>query len=387
MIVDEDFIFDENGQISDDDQIYEKLDEWHENDEYDNILETVYAIPREMWSNKLWFRMISALNNKKEFDKAKEELDKIIEICKTPSDKGSAYYMLGYMFYMQNKDIKALYCYRRAMKEDPERDLQSECDDCQRYIDESLNKLEEMSDDVIKLIDNCLKTVPKKDKIKINENIFALLIGIIPSARKIPCIDKCIGLDSIFDKYEEDEKEAVRQWLLRVYNVKDIKTLITACNDNFNVSGKYDDIVAYMSGKPNFDLDIMDKNVKLMWDSCMMFCEKIVGKVPKGGVTAWDIGERTGLVRYAYACDIITDSEYVLAVMELTDEIKKRYSSWNEYLAGYIFGSGIFMLLVSDFSIDESIDFMCKIAKVMLESDIPQCRWIESSRRTIKFEN
>lgn len=382
--MDKDFILDENGLISDDDPIYEKLDEWHENDEYDNILEAIYAIPREMWSNKLWFRVISALNNKKEFDKSREELDKILERCEAPLDKGSAYYMLGYIYFMQDKEIKALDCYRCAMKEDPEKDLQSECEECQKYIDEGFSKLDEEINDIVKLIDSYLNDVPKKDKIKPTENEFAITIGLVPSLRTF--INRCIGIDDIFEKYDEDEKKVVREWFLKKCNVKDIKTLTAAYNSQLSTNGKYKDIVAYISGKPNFDINDFDSDTRLVWDSCMRFCEKMINKTPDGGLIAWDISEKMGILRHAYACDIITDSEYILAVMELTDEIKKEYSSWKEYLTGYIFGAGMFMFFSNELNISQTVEFMCNITTIILSSAISQYKWVDGLRRTIKFE-
>ena len=386
--MDKDFILDKNGMISDNDPIYEKLDEWHENDEYDNILETIYAIPREMWSNKLWFCVISALNNKKEFDKAKEELDKITERCETPQDKGSACYMLGYIYYMQDKEIKALDCYHQAMKEDPERDdLQSDCEDCRKCIDEAWNTLEKISKNIVKLIDISLNEVPKKDKIKPSENEFAITIGLIPSLRKMTCIDKYVGIENIFAKYDEDDKKIVREWFLENCNIKDIKTLTNAYNNQLSINGRYEDLVAYASGKPNFDIDDFDSDTRLVWDSCMTFCEKFMDKIPDGGLTAWDVSEKMGFLRHAYASDIITDSEYILAVMELTDEIREKYSSWKEYLTGYIFGAGMFMFCSNELNISQAIEFMCDIAEIVLESDIPKYKWVDGLRRTIRFEN
>lgn len=385
--MDKDFILDENGWISDDDPIYENLDKWHENNEYDNILETIYAISREMWSNKLWFRLVSALNNKHEFDKAKEELNKLSERCKTPQDKGSFYYMLGYIYFMEDKEITALRYYNKATDADPKKDLKEECAECQKCIDEALNKQEVAIDDIIKLIDGCLKVVPKKEKVKPNENEFALIIGLIPSVHTLPCVEEPIGIESIFAKYDKSVKEDVRQWLWNVYNIKDIKTLKAVSDEQFNVKGKYNDIAAYLAGKRGLPIELLNDERKSIWDACMVFCKKFVEKVPNLDLSAWDISEKTGLVRHAYGCDIISDSEYILAVMELTDEIKKRYSSWNDYLAGYIFGSGLFMFLVSDFNIDKAVNFMCKVAEAILQSDIPNYKWADGLRRTIKFED
>ncbi len=51
--------------ISDSDKLYEELDKWHDDNEYDKIANAVMNIPHENWSNKMWFRLISAYNNLK----------------------------------------------------------------------------------------------------------------------------------------------------------------------------------------------------------------------------------------------------------------------------------------------------------------------------------
>lgn len=45
--MEQEFSIDKNGMIKDNDPIYKKLDEWHDNDEYDKILETIYEIPKK----------------------------------------------------------------------------------------------------------------------------------------------------------------------------------------------------------------------------------------------------------------------------------------------------------------------------------------------------
>ena len=100
----------EKGQIKDTDPLYDTLDVWHDEDEYDKILETIYAIPREQWSNKLWFRVISALNNKGEFTEAKKEIGALNDRCETPAEMAKLFYMLGYIFYKSDQEYKAIEC-------------------------------------------------------------------------------------------------------------------------------------------------------------------------------------------------------------------------------------------------------------------------------------
>ena len=63
-------ILDENGKVSPESPLFAQLDEWHDKDEYQKIVEAVLAVPHENWSNKLWFKLIAAYNNLEQYVKA-----------------------------------------------------------------------------------------------------------------------------------------------------------------------------------------------------------------------------------------------------------------------------------------------------------------------------
>ncbi len=381
------FILDENGKISDSDPIYEKLSECYENDEFDKILETINEIPREIWSNRLWFMFIKTLSNKSELYAARKELYSIADKCKTSKDKGIFLYMLGHLCDMENKDIKALNFYKKAVEQNPSRDLTEDIKRCEKDLKASLEIVGPTLDCIIKDIDRFIRLVPNKNKLKPDENKLAFFIGLIPSKRNIECIDGCIDSANIFEKVDDNKKEALREWLFDRHKITDIKTYRKTCDGLFCINGRYTDMAAYMSGRPQFSPDKLKGEPKEAWDACKMFFKDFVERLPDGDVTAWDIGEKMGLLRWTYACDIISDSDYVLAVMELTDEIKKRYSSWREYLISYIFGSGMFLFCLNEYNIVSAMDFVSSVAENLLNSDIYKYKWIDSPRRTVRFDN
>ena len=114
--------------ISDSDKIYEKLDQWYNEKEYDKIAAAVMDIPREHWSNKLWFRLISAYNNLKQFGKASEELDAIYPRCDNPVDISHWHYMRGYILYVNRKHLMAIHCFEDGLEADPNDSLGFELD-------------------------------------------------------------------------------------------------------------------------------------------------------------------------------------------------------------------------------------------------------------------
>lgn len=362
-----------NGMIADNDPIYKKLDEWHENDEYDRILDTIYAIPHKMWSNKLWFRVISALNNKKEFDKALNELNEISRRCETSVDMGCLYYMRGYIYYMNGNEIKALDYYTRAMQADPERNLAEDCEECRQYIDKRFENLEELSGKIIESLSE--RTGESTEKIELDDSEFTIMLGFLSGIRKVPNIDKCVGLDKLFFKFDDDEKEAVKDYLLRFYGIKDIDSLKETFRREFSIDAHYEDLKAYINGEPNFDLNELNSEGRAVFKSCIMFIERIIDKIPEGGLLAWDLSERIGLLRLAYGCDILSNSDYVTAISVYTDEAKKWYSSWEEYIKGVIFGGAFYMFWSGGSSIKDALEFMMNIVPLLIKSDMPDCIW------------
>lgn len=53
--------------------------------------------------------------------------------------------------------------------------------------------------------------------------------------------------------------------------------------------------------------------------------------LPETGVLAWDISEKTGFVRRAYACGIIPDDEFSGYMRSLRDLAREKFASFEEY--------------------------------------------------------
>lgn len=363
---------DENGWIKDTDSLYETLDEWHNNDEYDKILETIHAIPREHWSNKLWFRVVSALNNKEEFDAAREELNHLSERCQTPADQAKSYYMLGYMYYKTDKEYKAIECYQAGMECDPEDSgelsLQNECDECRTYIEHGLKSLTDLSEAVTYSFAQRIEQNPNKKDL--DGDNFTMALSFIPSIRKITPLDKCIGLDNLFFKYSDDEKEIVKDFL----NIHDKEALKDALDDA-RFGSRFNDILAAKAGNPPFSLDELNASGKTLWNASTEYAESIMKQLPAGGISAWDISEKIGLARHAFACDLITNSEYMMLLTELTDEAKEKYHSWEEYLIGLSLGAGYFMFFIDELSLSGAFEFTKSMASLLLNSVLPDYNW------------
>lgn len=368
------FKLDKNGKIDDDDPIYEKLELWHENDEYDKILNTIQSIPRKIWSNRLWFRFISALNNLKRFDEAHTEIEKIKKYCQSPKDQASAAYMLGYAFYMEDQEFKALSLFKQAMQLDKERDLFYDCQDCEKYIRQHFTKLVRTVSMLNQFFMEKEQSVPEEDKAELSAEQMPLMFSYLPSVRRLPVVEKTMQTSDLYFKYTSEEKDAVREFLLKTYQIHDFNTLKQSAADCFHINANYKDMVAYTLGHPHFDINTLKGSGRLAWDCSMQYMEQIIEYIPHGGLVAWDISETIGLARHAYTCDLINENELSKFVYDCAAEILKKYTSWSEYLTALVLG-GAYFVFIGDLNIKASVGFLNTIGKIFLKSPLFSYKW------------
>ena len=128
-------------KYADDDKLFDTLDEYHDNDEYEAIISTIFKIPRSHWNNKLYFRLISAHNNLNDFKTAIHYLNILKNKCITNKDKAKWHYMYGYIFYAQDDDEKAKSEFEIAAKLDPsDEDYPALIKECEEYINNKSKK-------------------------------------------------------------------------------------------------------------------------------------------------------------------------------------------------------------------------------------------------------
>ncbi len=375
-------VLDENGKVSDDDKIFDKLYNWHNNDEYDNIIEAICDIPRTQWSNKLWFRLISALNNKKMCEESRKELDLIKERCVTPNDKSHYYYMLGFSYYIEDSEVTALRYFLKALEEDKdyadEVGLQEEIERCKSFIDESFENLANYSKDIVNYITTKIKHTPEKYKKEPNYEEFGYMLAFLPCIRKVPVLDKPpAGLEDLFFKYDDEQKKAVLKWLKDNFDVYDKKSLKEIFVSDYDNNRYFLDVKNFLNGTPSFDINKLNEYGRFCFESSVSYIKQIIKYIPSGGVRAWDLSERIGMARHLYACGKLTNSEYTSFIIAMTDEAQSLFSSWEEYLISLILGAGYFMYSVNNFNIKESMDFMMNMVSLILKSNIPDTQWIK----------
>lgn len=374
---------DQTGKIADDDAIYTTLDDCFDREDYRGIADTITAIPREIWSTKLWFRLISAYNNLREFDNAFRELHLIEPYCVTDDQKASRCYMYGYAYYADDKEMMAVSCFSDGKKIDPEDKGDHEWDrmiaECSEYIKKSLEKLRALAEHIDEDITDAFSQQPEEDRDEVSEEEFTMFLGYIPAIRKIPGTSKGLLFDkeNYFLKYKGDDKKAVLEFFDRMYGVhdresfRDMFTTYTGCN----IINLYGDIPPYLAGEPNFDTDELNDQGREAFFNAVEFFKPFNEFLPEAGVLAWDICEKVGLARLAYSCDIIGNTDYCTIMLMLTDQAREQFSDFEEYMRSLIFGCGVYMFHTGNWDINGAMDFMKMIMPMLLKSDLPYIQW------------
>lgn len=373
---------DENGLISDNDPIYAVLDEYYENDEYNKIIGAVLKIPEERRSAKLRFRLISAYNNLKDFNRARGELEAVFPMCKTSVERAKFHYMFGYINYMLDKEMMARACYEEGLDIDPENesglDLADKIAECNEYIQKDLDAVRDMSEKMAKDIDErCRLYAEKNDFLELSEEEFTMELGFLPGIRKIPGFEHSIGFNKFFTVYEGEQKETALKWFKNYFGVTDKDSFVKLYQGGrvCNISNFAGDVTAYLNGKPHFDINELNRNGKRAFFNTVELIKAFGDNLPEGGTLAWDLCEKVGFCRHAYACGIIPNSDYTASMIFLRDAAKKNFPSVREYLKSLVFGSGVYMFTADDWNIKSSMAFMKQTIVLLLNGDLPHVKW------------
>lgn len=375
------FTLDENGKILDNDELYALLDEWYDSDEHEKIALTITAVPREQWSVKLHFRLISAYNNLKRFDDARTELDKIRPECHTPAQQAKFRYMHGYIYFMEDKELMAISCYKDAVAIDPEDTAELELDkeiaECRGYVEKELKKLGGLSERICNDIKRECALKPESEKADITEEEFTMYLGFLSAIRKTPGMERGLGFKNFFTKYNGEDKNKVLK-LLEMFGITGRESMLEHYQKDVgcNLAQMYNDVPPYLDGNPNFDLSELNDFGKENFLNAAEFFKPFYKYLPPAGVLAWDLSEKMGFLRLAFSCDMITNSDYCAATMYIREAAQQNFSSFEEYLLSLAFGCGVYMYDCNDWSIVSAMEYMRNMMPLLLNGDLPRVKWL-----------
>lgn len=370
---------DENGKISDNDELYKILDECYDKDEYDNIIAAVMSVPEEQRSVKLRFRMISALNNKEDFANSMRELEKIRPECKTPAELARFLYSNGYIRYVNDKEMAAMMYYEAGTNADPDNtsglDLPAELAECKEIVEKDLGELHKLTEKICEDIDK--RCAEKPEKRKLSDGEFTVLMGLVPSLRSIPATGTALGSDDFFVEFKDKDRENVAQWLKNSFGFHDLESFLKFSNTarGCNISGMFADVKALFLGKPNFDVKTLNPDGQYAFYNACMFIKPLYEYLPEAGVLGWDLSEKVGFCRLAFSCGILSKDDYLGAMKALKDAAKKSFSSAAEYLKSLVIGSAVYMFATDEWTIKGSMEFMKQTMSLMMRCDLADGEW------------
>ncbi|MCX4356362.1 MAG: DUF1266 domain-containing protein [Oscillospiraceae bacterium] len=370
---------DENGKISDNDELYKVLDECYDKDEYDNIIAAVLSVPEEQRSVKLRFRMIGALNNKEDYDNSMRELKKILPDCKKPDEIARYLYMNGYIRFMNDKELAALTYYEAGVNADPDNtsglDLPAEVSECKEYVEKDLNELHELVGKLCADIDK--RCAEKPEKRKMSDGEFTVLLGLIPAIRQIPVTGGALGLNDFFVEFQGKDRENVAQWLETFFGFKDTESFVKFNNTSrgCNIAVMFSDVKAFFMGKPNFDVNTLKGDGQRAFLNACMFIKPIYEYLPEAGVIGWDISEKVGFSRLAFSCGIISKDDYLASMKAIKEAAKKCFSSSAEYMKSLVIGSALYMFASDEWTIKGAIEFMKQTMTLIIRCDLADSEW------------
>ena len=98
-------------------ELLSQIDEWHETDEHQKIIDAIEALPQEEWGYELTCLLALAYNNVSP-EPCEWQLEKAVSLLESVREDGKDdarwHYRLGYALYFLDREAEALPCFRCA---------------------------------------------------------------------------------------------------------------------------------------------------------------------------------------------------------------------------------------------------------------------------------
>ena len=168
---------------------------------------------------------------------------------------------------------------------------------------------------------------------------FILLLSGLSSCRMAPGIPQNMGHDALFECANEDDRTALREHLQKLFGITDEASLWDSLNDWYRSCDEYDTFRTFWAGWPEFDLNELNKEGRTAFEGSMRFAEKLQEITGNNGFLAWDINERIGICRRAYAAGFIAEERFWAVADSMAFRAAAYYDSWGEYALACVCGS------------------------------------------------
>ncbi len=185
-----------------------------------------------------------------------------------------------------------------------------------------------------------------------------------------------LPLDKIIFKFEEADKPKVKAFLEQQYGISDIDSLRQWYASNRNAP-IFDYSMAVQNSKQDSALEKMNIAEKTRFEASAMVAKHMKDFLPKVGILAFDFSTILALARLAYACDLLTNTEYMETALFFSDECKKHFSSWEEFTRSIVIG-GFYeaVCFKTHYAIKEATRYGVGIG-ILCMQNYPKLKWIK----------
>ncbi len=364
----------QSAQGSNDDEIISVIDELFSNAEYEKIIQKTEEIPSDKWSNELWFRRIDALNRLSRFKEAKKEISLLSKRCSEPKEDARLFNSMGYILDHTDCELKAVECFYKAQGFDPDLEglkdaIDSSMERADQNLSEAKNTLEKLFSEISDLIGNA------GEQNKINEDSAFSYISMIQASFIPYGIGIEIPLDKLFFKCDDADKPKMKSLLKEQYGITDIGSLQKWFGDN-RVAPEIDSIKSAIERKLEPPCEKMSPSERVHVKATMMVIQHLGDLVPEAGAGAWDYCNVLALARMAFACDLLSNTEFMQTALFFTDECKNKFSSWDEFTRSAVVG-GFYNIMCFDTQYDiKAATLFANAAGSLCKKNYPKVTWI-----------
>ncbi len=103
-----------------DNLLKKQLQKWHEDDQYQAIIEAIEALPENEWDDDLIGQLARAYNNRGQRGDYERAIDLLMSTASRCQEQANWHFRLAYAYYYLDRDAQAMAEFERALELDPE---------------------------------------------------------------------------------------------------------------------------------------------------------------------------------------------------------------------------------------------------------------------------
>lgn len=216
----------------------------------------------------------------------------------------------------------------------------------------------------------------------ITELSFSLCLGAISAARKVPGINQHQGFERLYICQDDLSKTMVSMHLRDKFGITDFASLVKVGNRMFSSGHDYAQFLSFWKDQPMFDIEQLTPEGKEAFTTCKDFAHYFYPYLKDKGMYAWDFNERIGLVRAAYACELIGFKQCFQLIQEMTVKAVQTYSGWKEYAIACLCG-GTYFMFKYDYSVNDALNFLTTLENIIVHLIETDRVWVDAPWKSL----